>query len=71
MRVLFDQSRHVPIRPVLKGHAVKTAAQEGWDKLRNGELLDVAEAAGFDVILTPDKNMRYRRILKSGKLPSW
>ena len=68
MRVLFDQSTPVPIRPFLKGHAVRTAAQEGWDKLRNGELLAAAEAAGFDVFLTPDKNMRYQQNLEGRKI---
>jgi hypothetical protein len=38
MRVLFDQAVPVPIRPHLVGHEVRTAAQEGWDTLKNGEL---------------------------------
>jgi hypothetical protein len=68
MRVLFDQATPVPIRPFLKGHLVRTAAQEGWDKLRNGELLNIAEAAGFDVFLTPDNNMRYQQNLEGRKI---
>jgi hypothetical protein len=51
MRVLFDQATPVPIRPFLTGHTVSTAAHEGWDQLQNGELLNSAEAAGFDVFL--------------------
>jgi hypothetical protein len=43
MRVLFDQATPVPIRPYLEGHAVRTAAQQGWDKLSNGDLLAMAE----------------------------
>jgi hypothetical protein len=50
----------VPIRPHLEGHAVRTAAQQGWDTLKNGDLLAAAEAAGFDLVLTTDKNMRYQ-----------
>ena len=46
MRVLFDQATPVPIRPHLEGHAVRTAAQQGWDTLKNGDLLAAAEAAG-------------------------
>jgi hypothetical protein len=45
MRVLFDQAVPVPLRPFLEGHTVRTATQEGWDRLRNGELLTVAEEA--------------------------
>jgi hypothetical protein len=63
MRVLFDQATPLPIRPYLQGHDVRTAAQQGWDRLRNGELLAVAEANGFDVLLTTDKNMRYQQNL--------
>ncbi|MBI3492645.1 MAG: hypothetical protein HY047_12835 [Acidobacteria bacterium] len=61
MRVLFDQATPVPIRKFLIGHAVRTAAQEHWDTLKNGDLLLVAERAGFDVFLTTDKNMRYQQ----------
>ena len=53
----------MPIRPYLEGHTVRTAAQQGWDKLRNGDLLTAAEEAGFDLFLTTDKNMRISRIL--------
>ena len=58
MRVLFDQATPVPIRTFLIGHTVRTAAQQHWDTLKNGELLAVAEQAGFEVFLTTDKNMR-------------
>jgi hypothetical protein len=63
MLVLFDQGTPVPIRPFLIGHMVETAAQRGWDKLKNGELLEVAEEAGFEVLVTPDKNIRYQQDL--------
>ena len=63
MLILFDQATPVPIRPYLEGHTVRTAAQQGWDKLRNGDLLTAAEEAGFDILLTTDKNMRYQQNL--------
>jgi hypothetical protein len=68
MRVLFDQATPVPIRPFLKGHEVRTAAQQGWGQLKNGELLAAAEAAGFDVLLTTDKNMQYQQNLAGRKI---
>jgi hypothetical protein len=68
MRVLFDQATPVPIRPHLKGHDVHTAAQRGWDTLKNGELLAAAEADAFDVVLTTDKNMRYQQNLAGRKI---
>jgi hypothetical protein len=68
MRVLFDQATPVPIRAHLKHHNVRTAAQEGWDTLQNGELLIAAEQGGFDVLLTTDKNMRYQQNLSARKI---
>jgi hypothetical protein len=68
MLVLFDQGTPVPIRPFLKEHTVQTAAQRGWDTLKNGELLKIAEDAGFDVLVTPDKNIRYQQNLTARKI---
>ncbi len=68
MLVLFDQGTPVPMRPFLIGHIVETAAQRGWDKLKNGELLEAAEEAGFEVLLTPDKNIRYQQNLALRKI---
>jgi len=58
----------VPIRPFLTGHTVSTAARGGWDKLQNGELLDGAEAAEFEILVTTDKNIRYQQNLASRKI---
>lgn len=68
MRVLFDQATPVPIRPFLIDHGVSTAAREGWSELDNGHLLDAAEAAGFDVLLTTDTNIRYQQNLEGRKI---
>ncbi len=51
----------MPIRSWLEGHTVRTAFQQGWDKLKNGELLTAAEQVGFDLFMTTDKNMRYQQ----------
>ena len=40
------------------------AKDRGWDTLTNGDLLAMAEQAGFDVFVTADKNMRYQQNLK-------
>jgi hypothetical protein len=58
----------VPIRPYLEGHTVRTAAQEGWARLKNGDLLTAAEEAGFDILLTTDKNIRYQQNLAGRKV---
>lgn len=63
MRVLFDQATPVPIRRFLKDHIVRTAAEEGWERLQNGELLNAAESAGFEVFVTTDQNIPYQQNL--------
>ena len=68
MRILLDQATPVPLRPYLSGHDVSTAAQQGWDKLRNGDLLKAAEDAGFEVLVTTDKNMQYQQNLSTRRI---
>jgi hypothetical protein len=68
MLVLFDQGSPVPLREFLREHTVRTAAEQGWTTLGNGQLLDAAEAAGFDVIVTTDKNMRHQQNVSGRKI---
>ena len=63
MRVLFDNGTPRGIAAALLGHVVEEVRSHGWDTLRNGELLDAAEAAGFDLFLTTDRNLRYQQNL--------
>jgi hypothetical protein len=44
--------------PLLAGHVVREAKAQGWDTLSYGALLTVAESAGFDVLVSLDKNIR-------------
>ena len=57
MRILFDHGAPAPLIPFLTGHAVTKAKDAGWDRLVNGELLKAAEKAGFEVLITTDKNI--------------
>ena len=43
MLILFDQGTPLGIRNSLPGHVVRTARQQGWSTLLNGELLNAAE----------------------------
>ena len=63
MLVLLDQGTPAPVARYLPHHTVRTANQEGWATLSNGELLTVAEANGFEVLVTTDKNLRYQQNL--------
>jgi len=68
MLILFDQGTPVGIRDFLQGHVVKTAYEEGWSTLLNGDLLREAEKAGFQVLLTTDKNIVYQQNLSLAKI---
>ncbi len=68
MRVLFDNGTPRGVAAALSDHTVEEARSHGWDTLRNGELLDAAEAAGFDVLLTTDRNIRFQQNLTDRKI---
>ena len=67
MRVLFDHNVPHKLRHFLTGHEVSTADEMGWAELENGELLRSAEEAGFEAMVTGDKNLSYQQNL-SGRL---
>jgi hypothetical protein len=68
MLVLFDHSTPAPLRDALKDHVVVEAVERGWERLANGALLDAAEAAGFEIFVTADKNMRHQQNLAGRKI---
>lgn len=68
MLILFDHGTPRSIARWLKEHTVVEAMARGWDTLSNGELLKAAEQAGFDVMVTTDKNIRYQQNLKGRRL---
>jgi hypothetical protein len=64
VKILFDNGTPRPIAKVLTAHDVTFSRKRGWHQLENGELIQTAENAGFDVLLTTDKNIRYQQNLK-------
>ena len=68
MFVLFDHSTPAPLRYALKSHVVVEAVERGWERLVNGALLDEAESAGFEILITADKNIRYQQNLAGRKI---
>ena len=68
MRLLFDHNAPRQLRPHLVGHDVDVAEERGWATLVNGELLDRAEEAGYEVVITADRNMPYQQNIGSRSL---
>jgi hypothetical protein len=69
MLVLFDNGTPRTLaRYLIDHHAVTEARARGWEQLDNGVLLTVAEAAGFEVLVTTDKNLSYQQNLAGRKM---
>ena len=69
MLVLFDNGTPRTLaRFLIDHHMVTEARARGWEELENGELLKQAEAAGFDVLVTTDKNLSYQQNLTGRKI---
>jgi hypothetical protein len=67
MKVLFDNGTPRAIARSLP-HEVTFARAVGWHELVNGELIRRAEEAGFEVLLSTDKNIRYQQNLTDRKI---
>ena len=70
MLILFDHGTPKGLIHVLSGHTVITAQSRGWDRLNNGALLDAAEEAALNLLLTTDRRIRYQQNLAGRKMPS-
>lgn len=68
MLMLFDHGTPRSIARWLHDHTVVEAIERGWDRLNNGALLKVAEEAGFDLLLSTDKNIQYQQNLKDRRI---
>jgi predicted nuclease of predicted toxin-antitoxin system len=69
MLVLFDNGTPRTLaRFLIDHHTVTEARARGWEELENGELLNEAEAAGFEVLVTTDKNLGYQQNLAGRKI---
>jgi hypothetical protein len=66
--LLFDRNIPDPLARHLTGFVIRRTEDEGWNTLKNGELLDAAERTGFFVMLTADQNLRYQQNLSGRRL---
>ena len=68
MLILFDHGTPKGLIRALPGHTVHTAQAKGWDTLSNGALLNAAEEAGFQLLLTTDRRIRYQQNLRGRRI---
>jgi len=67
VKILFDQGTPAPLREALAGHVVATAYERGLAAVRNGDLIEIAEAE-FDLFITTDRSLRHQQRLPRDRL---
>jgi hypothetical protein len=68
MLILFDHGAPRGLARGLLGHKVIPAKAMGWEQLANGELLQAAEGAQFELFFTTDQRIRYQQNLAGRKI---
>ena len=63
MKLLLDENLPHQMRLELPGHEVFTVAYMGWSGIHNGDLLNAAEANGFDALISNDRGLQYQHDL--------
>jgi hypothetical protein len=63
MRLLLDECVPRPLKRDLVGHDVHHVVDMGWSSKRNGELLQLMVADGFDALLTVDHSLEFQQNL--------
>ena len=66
MKILFDECMPLPLRQQLLDFEIRTAQEMGWGRVKNGELLKLAEGV-FDAFLAADQQLKYQQNL-TGRL---
>lgn len=58
MRLLLDENLPKRLKSDFPLHEIYTVREKEWNGIKNGELLKLMLAAGFDALLTFDKNLQ-------------
>jgi hypothetical protein len=65
VKLLLDEDLPVDFRHLVTGHDVFTVQYMGWKGTRNGRLLALASAGGFDALITGDGNIEFQQNLSA------
>ena len=61
MKILLDECVTKKLKQHLSEFQVSTVVEMQWSGLKNGKLLSASVDAGFDILLTIDKNIGYQQ----------
>jgi predicted nuclease of predicted toxin-antitoxin system len=65
VKLLLDNCVDIRAKSLWPSHEVVHARDLEWRNLSNGKLLSTAAAAGFEAMITVDKNLRFQQNLKT------
>src|SRR5262249_53921544 len=68
VKILLDESPPIDLRHSFPTHEAHTVEWVGLKGKRNGELLDAAELAGYDVLLTMDQGVEHQQNLTNRRI---
>ena len=68
MKLLLDECVPRKFKNHLPGHECHTVPEAGLGGKKNGELLSLAESAGFQVFLTLDRGIEYEQNLRRRRI---
>lgn len=61
MRILLDECVPRPLKREFSDLNLKTVREMGWSGTKNGALLGLMSEAGFTVLLTSDRHIKYEQ----------
>jgi len=61
MKLLLDEMLPKRLKADFHEHEVYTIREKGWNRLKNGELLQLMIKNNFDALLTFDKNLQFQQ----------
>ncbi len=61
MKLLLDENLPKKLKLDFQEHEIYTVSDKKWNGIKNGELLKLLIANGFDAFFTFDKNLQYQQ----------
>jgi hypothetical protein len=61
MKLLIDECLPTDLRLFIPGHDVESVEYCGWKGVKNGRLLALAAAAGFEALITSDAGIEHQQ----------
>lgn len=61
MKLLLDENLPKKLKPDFRDYEIYTVREQGWNGFKNGDLLSLMLAEGFEVLITFDKNLQHQQ----------